>query len=103
MNGGPPTSPRGNEVYTSTSTSYHAFDDASASSQHSSSHAFSAAPGTLSATGYDHGHVSAASADADLLISAAYQTTVPPSCEAQDPPQASVVTADKWEGETLGL
>lgn len=103
LHGGPPTSPRGNEAYTSTSTCFHAFDDTSASNQHSSSQAFSAAPGTTSTTGYGHGHVSAASAGADLLICAASQTTAPPPCEAQDRANASVITADKWEGETLGL
>jgi hypothetical protein len=38
-----------------------------------------------------------------LLISAAYQTTAPHACVGQDRANASVVTSDKWEGETLGL
>jgi len=45
----------------------------------------------------------AASAGADLLISAAYQSAAPSASEAQALVDAAVVAAAQWEGEALGL
>jgi hypothetical protein len=93
-------SPGSEPVYAPTTTAYQSFTDTSAAATQSDPNTF---PGGLSDTGYSQGDLSAASAGADLLISAAYQSTVPSTSEAQGLVNASVVVATKWEGETLGL
>lgn len=92
-------SPGSEPVYAPTTTDYQSFSDTSAAAAQSDPNTF---PGGLSDTGYSQGDLSAASAGADLLISAAYQTTASTS-EAECLVSAAVVAATKWEGETLGL
>ena len=79
---------------------YHPFGGTSATTQQPSSHTF---PAHLSDTGYDQEDLLAASAGADLLISAAYQSAAPSASEAQALVDAAVVAAAQWEGEALGL
>ena len=102
LHAGPaPIAPPGTEpVYGSTTMEYHPFGGTSATTQQPSSHTF---PAHLSDTGYDQEDLLAASAGADLLISAAYQSAAPSASEAQALVDAAVVAAAQWEGEALGL